>query len=418
LDNHVSTMTAPTIAEWETTDDERPILRAPAHRALPDPNVYRRRRLIALTSVVLGGPLFWLAVSLGGALTDPALGSSFSSRFAEWAREHGGAGLVNWVEGEWYSHHPPRVGGRPPKGSIRKPAALPSTLVAGAPHLPPPAPMVPVACPAIAGEGQWSPVGRLVSGVPAVYETTLRPDAIHTSYVVGVAWMDTKLLKATLYSGSQIPGGGPYTHTAPIAPSAATRLVAVFNAGFLMSNADGGYYTDGDTILPLRSGAASFVVYANGTSTIGEWGRDVAMTPSVVSVRQNLDLLVDDGQSVPGLNATDTTQWGATLGNQVFVWRSGLGVTADGALVYVGGPGLNITDLADLLARAGAVRAMELDINTDWVNFASYQPTSSLGPATAANGTDLLPGMVGTPARYFEPYWARDFITMSPSLAP
>ena len=53
-----------------------------------------------------------------------------------------------------------------------------------------------------------------MNGMPAVYETMLRPDAIHTSYVVGVAWMDTKLLKATLYSGSAIPGGGPYTHTA------------------------------------------------------------------------------------------------------------------------------------------------------------------------------------------------------------
>jgi hypothetical protein len=278
--------------------------------------------------------------------------------------------------------------------------------------------MVPFASPAITGEGEWSPAGRLVDGIPAVYETTLRPDAIHTSYVVGVAWMDTDLLKATLYSGSQIPGGGPFSHTAPISPSASTSLVAAFNAGFLMSNADGGYYTDGRTILPLRTGAASFVVYANGTSTVGKWGRDVTMTPDVVSVRQNLDLLVDGGEPVPGLNSTDTTQWGFTLGNQVYVWRSGLGVTADGALVYVGGRGLNITDLADLLARAGAVRAMELDINTDWVNCATYQPATTTGPATPANGTELLPTMVGTPGRYFESYWARDFITMSSSLTP
>ncbi len=328
---------------------------------------------------------------------------------------------MNWVENEWYSHHPPKVGGTPPPGAIRRPVAVhpaAAAAVAEPSHLPAPSPMVPFASPAIPGEGQWSPVGRSVDGIPAVYETTLRPDAIHTSYVVGVAWMDTDLLKATLYSGSQIPGGGPFTHTAPVTPSAATGLVAAFNAGFLMSNADGGYFTDGRTILPLRPGAASFVVYANGTSTVGEWGRDVAMTPDVVSVRQNLDLLVDGGQPVPGLNAADTTQWGYTLGNQVYVWRSGLGVTADGALVYVGGPGLNITDLADLLARAGAVRAMELDINTDWVNYATYQPATPAGPAVAANGSDLLPTMVGTPGRYFESYWARDFITMSSAATP
>jgi hypothetical protein len=399
----------------DPTGTDGPMVRVGARRNRPDQRTYRRRRLVAVILLLLVGLLIWLAVSLGGALTDPALGSSFGSRFAEWTRQHGGARVVNWAEGEWYTHHPPRVGGKPPKGSIHRPAALPLTSVAGPAHLPPPPPMVPFASPAIAGEGDWSPAGRRVDGIPAVYVTTLRPDAVHTSYVAGVAWMDTKLLRATLYSGSLIPGGGPYPHTAPITPAAATTLVAAFNAGFLMSAADGGYYTDGRTIVPLRPGAASFVVYANGTSTVGQWGRDVAMTPAVVAVRQNLDLLVSNGQPAPGLNAADTTQWGDTLGDKVYVWRSGLGVTADGALVYVGGPDLNITDLAALLVRAGAVQAMELDINTDWVHFATYQPPAPAGEATPADGTDLLPDMVGTPARYFESYWARDFITMSSS---
>ena len=102
-----------------------------------------------------------------------------------------------------------------------------------------------------------------------------------------------------------------------------------------------------------------------------------------------------------------------TLGNAVYVWRSGLGITADGALVYVGGPGLNITTLAGILARAGAVRAMELDINTDWVDFATYQPHGGSGLAAPGNGTNLLPGMYGGADRYFAAWWSRDFITMA-----
>jgi len=87
-------------------------------------------------------------------------------------------------------------------------------------------------------------------------------------------------------------------------------------------------------------------------------------------------------------------------------------VTANGALVYVGGPGLNITSLAQLLVRAGAVRAMELDINTAWVNLATFDP--GVGKlASAANGTDLLPNMAGSPVRYFSSWWSRDFVTMS-----
>ena len=371
-----------------------------------------------VVSVGLAVLLTWLAVSLGGALTDPALGSSVSARFAEWTRSHGGSGIVN-LDREPVVQPPSAEGRRPPApGAIRVPVALHPTAPAAAaevpPHLPAPAPIVPLASPAIPGEGEWSPVGRLVGGIPAVYETTLRPDAVHTSYVVGVAWMDTNLLKATLYSGSEIPGGGPFTHTAPIQPSAATSLVAAFNAGFLMSNANGGYYTDGRTVLPLRTGAASFVIYTNGTSTVGVWGRDVTMTPQVVSVRQNLDLVVDGGQPVPGLNAADTTRWGSTLGDQVYVWRSGLGVTANGALVYVGGPGPQHhrprRSPGPGRERSGPWSSTSTPTGSTSAPTSRPPPT---GPATAANGTDLLPTMVGTPARYFESWWARDFITMS-----
>jgi hypothetical protein len=380
--------------------------RSPVHR--------RRRRIFAGIAVVLAVCLIWLAVSIGGALTNPALGSSASARLAEWFRDHGAASVVNWAENEWYSHHQPKVGGALPKGTIQKPKTVTTDPAsANVAHLPEPAPIVPIVSPAVSGEGQWSPAGRLVDGVPAVYTTVLRPSAIHTSYVVGVAWMDATLLKATLYSGSQIPGGGPYSHTAPVSPSSATSLVAAFNAGFLMSDANGGYYTDGKTIDPLRTGAASFVVYKNGTSTVGQWGRDVSMSSNVVSVRQNLDLLVDNGKVVPAAYNANATQWGATLGGADYVWRSALGVTANGALVYVGGPGLNIVDLANILVRAGTVRAMELDINTDWVNLSTYQPSTPNGQASATNGTELLSGMTGTPGRYFASWWARDFITMS-----
>jgi hypothetical protein len=180
-----------------------------------------------------------------------------------------------------------------------------------------------------------------------------------------------------------------------------------------MSDANGGYYTDGKAVIALRDGAASFVIYKDGSSTVGQWGRDVTMTPGVVSVRQNLDLLVDGSQVVPAVYSGSTTDWGKTLGGGLYVWRSGLGVTADGALVYAGGPGLNIADLATILVRAGAIRAMELDINTDWVNFSTYQPSTPTGPATPLNGSELVPSMAGTPGRYFQPWWARDFITMS-----
>ena len=73
-----------------------------------------------------------------------------------------------------------------------------------------------------------------------------------------------------------------------------------------------------------------------------------------------------------------------------YQWRSGLGVTADGALVYVVGPVLNPLQLADLLVRAGAVRGMQLDINPSWPVFASFKPAPPDGLAAPSNGTRLI----------------------------
>ena len=216
--------------------------------------------------VVLLTPVWW---SLGSALTNPGLGTTVSARFAEWLRGHGGGSLVTWAENTWYSHHPPPVGGKPAKGAIPLPDATDADpcIVATATSGPSGAaePHRARRQPAVAGEGQWHPAGRLVDGLPALYEAFVRPDAVHTSVVMGVAWMDTKLLSATLYSGSTIPGGGPWHDTAPgLRHERRTDLVAAFNAGFLMSNAEGGYYTQGQTVLPLRAGAASFVIYTDG----------------------------------------------------------------------------------------------------------------------------------------------------------
>jgi hypothetical protein len=386
-------------------------VRQPAHRRLAA-LAWRHKVRTAVLVVIVGlTPVWW---SLGSALTNPGLGTSISARLAEWFRDHGGDPIVNWAENLWYSHHPPPVGGRPAKNAIPNPTAgstAPPAARVTVTHLPAPDALVPIASPAVAGEGQWKPAGRTVDGVPAVYETFLRPDAVHTSVVDGVAWMDTDLLSARLYSGSRSPGGGPWQYTAPVSSSAADGLVAAFNSGFLMNNSNGGYYSEGKTVYPLRDGAASLVIYSNGKATVGQWGRDVTMTQQVVAVRQNLDLLVDDGQPVQGLNAGDTTKWGYTLGNAVYVARSGLGVTANGALVYVGGPALNITDLAQLLVRAGAVRAMELDINSAWVNLSTFDPEPGK-PASSTNGTGLLPAM-GGPVRYFSSWYSRDFVTMS-----
>ena len=95
-----------------------------------------------------------------------------------------------------------------------------------------------------------------------------------------------------------------------------------------MDQARGGVYFGGQEVRGLVGGAASLVIYKDGTATVGVWGRDANMSPEIESVRQNLELLVDNGQLNPELRENDTTAFGATLGNNVYVWRSGVGVDA------------------------------------------------------------------------------------------
>ncbi len=352
----------------------------------------------------------WFGWSFGHALTVPG-GASLGANATEWVRDHGGAGIVRWVEREWYLHHQPPKGGHPAPGLIPSTgSATKAPVLKGPPHMQPPSPIVPLATPPLPGEGEWHPIGRVVGGLPAEYSAFVRPDNVHTSIVTGVAWMDTELLRAKLYSGSEVPGGTWPTMT-PVPILQRPDVVSAFNSGFRLQDSRGGYYTDGRFAKPLVDGAASLVIRADGAPTVAKWGRDAVMGPDIVSVRQNLALIVDGGSPVPGLQNDSNINWGATFGNAVLAWRSGVGVTANGALVYAGGPGLSVYTLAQVLAHAGAARAMELDINSAWVNFISYAQAPGL-PAATENGTKLLPGMQWSTGHSFE-VSTRDSVVMS-----
>src|SRR5664279_746466 len=223
-------------------------------------------------------------------------------------------------------------------GPLRTPSPVAGGL--GTP-LPVPTALPPFNAAAAPGEGSWHPAGRLVGGIPAVYETTLVPP--DGSQPAGVAWMDTHLLSARLYSGSKSPGGGPYRYSAPIGPAEAPTLEVAFNGGFMMDSAGGGYLTEGRVVVPLVTGAASLVIRSDGTVDVGAWGSDVVMSPDVVAVRQNLVPLVEAGRPTPPASGPDWQAWGNTCGAASCShsvpgveqqWRSGVGVTTDGAVVY------------------------------------------------------------------------------------
>jgi len=359
--------------------------------------------LVALT------PVMW---SYGRVLTRKS-SDGLGVRSVEWVRDHGGSPLVAWIENEWYQHH------APPKGGLPKvlPSVAPAVTTAPPPPADVPEPVRLLVDAPLPAEGVWQPTGRTQNGgPPLLYTTFMRPDSVHTSLVTGLAWMDTKRVRFELWSGSQEPGGSGWHLQAPIPVGVRPDLVAAFNSGFKLADSRGGYYAEGRTARPLAAGKASMVFHADGSFDVGAWGTEVTMTPDVVGVRQNLQLLVDNGELAPNLDKASPAIWGWTVQNKTLVWRSGVGVDAHGHVLYAAGNGLSVASLANVLKAAGAVRAMELDINSAWTHFFWYHDDPTAGTAGTAGtvgtvGNKLLIDMTKSPGLYFESS-SRDFVAV------
>ncbi len=353
----------------------------------------RRARRTLLVLLVLF--LIVAGTSIIGALTAPGTDPT-SVRLAEWGRDHGLGGVIDWLEKQQYEHNPPKIGGTPAGGIPPAAGAItPSSKPTGPRQLPAPPPLPVLAGGApLPGEGQWQTVVT-VKGAPAVRVAALRPDDQHTSFVVGVMWIDPNLVRGQLQPGYLDPGGS-WQAAPSITPTTQSSIVAAFNAGFRFYQSHGGYYSEGRTAAPLLDNAASLVLDKDGRATVGSWNNEVRMTSDVASVRQNLIMLVDNGQVSPSCSSGSAV-WGATVGNTAFIDRSGFGVTANGGEVFVAGPALSVCTLGNILKAAGVVRGMELDINPAWVNGAYFHDQSTGLP----QGFPLYPSQKTPPSRYF-----------------
>ena len=328
----------------------------------------RAARIVAAILVVL---MLWTGWSLGRALTAPGT-DTVAARVAEWARDHHLNWVVDRLEDVQYWLHPPQTGGEPAGGipsvgiaNSGSQAAAPGHTQEAGTGTPGPPPVRPPANPPLPHEGQWQTVD-LVRGLPAVRVAYVRPDNVHTSYLAGLIWMDPTLVVAKMHPGTTDPGG-TWPEPSLIPPDWRSSVLAGTNGGFRLIGSKGGYYAHGRTVIPLRDGAASFVIRQDGTATVADWGRDARMGPDILAVRQNLDLLVDGGQVNPTCVNNDQGQWGAADGGAFYIARSGIGITKTGALVYVAGPAMSVCSLGNVLQAAGVVRGMALDMNPGWI---------------------------------------------------
>jgi hypothetical protein len=329
----------------------------------------RARRVLGVACLVALMPV---AISLATTMLKPS-NSSLGIRAVEWVRDHGAAGIVTKIESFYYTLQAPAKGGAALRALPRVGVAGAAAAGAAAVVVDRPPRIAPLSTPALPGEGVWQAIRRNESrNDPPVLVSTFRSDpSEYPRLVAGVAWINTSNTTVSLYAGREepaveLPTRGPME----VPPGARSRLLATFNSGFKLEDSHGGWALHGHAYAPMANGQATFVRYANGAYDVIDWRGGPQVGPNVVFARQNLPPIVDEGRLNP--NLSEGPEWGATLGNAVQVWRSGVGVDRHGNLIYAAANDQTVASLARILRHAGAVRAMELDINSYWISFNSY----------------------------------------------
>jgi hypothetical protein len=218
---------------------------------------------------------------------------------------------------------------------------------------------------------------------------------------------DQHYVHLTLHAGSVDGGVAGWRYGDQITASEIHLLVAAFNGGFKLTYHAVGFVSGGHVAVALSPGLASIVTYTDGTTGVGAWDEGVpTRRKTVYSVLQNQQLLVDRGIPAATVASCIITCWGATIQQLTTVARSAVGVRADGELVWAAGEQLTPATLADALIGAGVVRAVELDINPDWVDGYLYSHHPS-GPVAVP----AVPGQLGIAGQFLVPY-TRDFFAV------
>jgi hypothetical protein len=323
-------------------------------------------------------------------------------RSVEWLRAHHGNWLVDEVEHYYYSWTAPAPGGPQLKALPRLGLQAPVSRHRAS-HIYAPARIPTVFANPLPGEGVWRPTGRAIAGGPPVLVTTFRTETDYPRIVAYVAWFDHTRTSLTWYPGRYEPPSAPVRGPMMVPYGQRWRLLATFNGGFIYTDGNNGSSIGGRQYEPLKDGLATMIAYRDGRTDIRTWHGGPVAGPQIAFARQSLPLIIDHGKLNPALN--DSTQWGYTLGNAVRVWRTGAGVDRHGNIIYAAADYQTVTSLAEILKRAGAVRAMQLDINPEWPTLITYSHHSGLHP------NRIVPNYQQPPTRYLVPD-DRDFFAV------
>ncbi len=256
------------------------------------------------------------------------------------------------------------------------------------------------------GEGVWRDLPlSLFPGRVVLADTFVNPDPARPYAFVTLVKMDMSRLRLWSVAGTQEPGGKvgkPGPGVVPQSIQTQGTLVAAFDGGFQYRDGQYGMIVGNTTYLPLKNNLATLVGYSNGSLAIVKY-EGQKLGSNISFVRQNCPMLIENGV-IETQNDANRTLWGRTITSSIYTWRSGIGITAKGNLIFAIGNSLVPSTLAAALASAGAVNAMQLDINPYWVRFNIFNNYSN----GAYSHSTIMKGVVDGSYNYLNGY-QKDF---------
>jgi hypothetical protein len=215
--------------------------------------------------------------------------------------------------------------------------------------------------------------------------TFVRPDKDRPYAYVTLVKIDTGEVHLSTVAGTKQPGGpvgkpGPGKIPQNIISSG--NLIAAFDGGFQYRDGQYGMIVGSTIYLPLKMDLGTLVGYKNGNIKIINYTGQL-LENNVEFIRQNCPILIDNG-SITISDPKNRKLWGRTMTTDIYTWRSGIGIDKNGNIVYAVGNNLVPETLGLALKSAGAVNAIQLDINPFWVRFNIF---NSLGGGKYSTST-------------------------------
>jgi hypothetical protein len=259
-------------------------------------------------------------------------------------------------------------------------------------HLPP-GPVAAVLPDRVSGEGEWIAIADdpFVNSYPnapaAFYQTFLRVDPERPFASVYITLWDPRQVQLHVAMGTKEPEsatGETGLGLVPREPGVMGKIVGAFNGGFQALHGEFGAMAEGRVYLPPKPYAATVAVMDDGRVGMGSWpgpGKEAwdearanaQIPPSMISLRQNLTSIVEDGNYNPWLR----WWWGAApedTKEQTFIARSGLCLTREGHLAFLWGESMGPEELGKAMLALDCRRGMHLDMNSKHTGLEFYRP--------------------------------------------